>query len=461
MVLLVLFVLFGRLLPAATYYVATDGSDANPGSAAAPFRTLQQAVNFALAGDAVVVRDGTYGHENAVTGGDSNENQYSPVVLYKSGSPGAPITIKSENQWGAVLDCELLCDAYIDLYNASYIVIQDFVITRGYKEALHSNDSAHHITLRGNRFEYIANRSTSTRFGLSGLYTNQNCHDFVIDGNVFHDIGRTDANWLDHGLYLHGSNFVVTNNVFYNIKHGWSIQAADGLNNVLIANNTFAFPQGGGQSGQIMLWNSQSSLTIENNIFYNPQDYAITRYSSAVSNCTIDHNLVFGASALMADSSGCAIGVTQIGADPNFVNAAGAPFDFHLQANSPAIGTGISLPAVLTNLAGIVRAQTAQLDAGAYPYTVPASLRIVNTTSGAATWSVGDGWTATIAGAPPGAQVAVAGSSWSGVVGYADESGNFTGSGTAHAENIGTTTEVWSVGGALVNPTPLVVTVIP
>ncbi len=137
--------------------------------------------------------------------------------------------------------------------------------------------------MRGNRFEYIANRSTSTTLGLDGLYANPNCHDFIIDGNVFHDIGRTNVNWLDHGLYLHGSNYTIINNIFYNIPHGWSIQTADGLSNVLIANNTFAFPNGGGQDGQIMLWNTQSNLTIRDNIFYSPQNYAITRYTSSVS----------------------------------------------------------------------------------------------------------------------------------------------------------------------------------
>lgn len=448
-------------LAAATFYVATNGSDSNPGSASAAFRTLQRAANAAFAGDTVVVRDGTYGHENSVTGGDSSGIQNSPVVLYNSGSPGAPITIRAENQWGAVLDCESLCDAYIDLYNSSYIVLQNFVITRGYKEAIHSNDSAHHITLQGNRFEYIANRSSSSTLGLSGLYTNQNCHDFIIDGNVFHDIGRTDANWLDHGLYLHGSNFTITNNLFYNIPHGWSIQAADGLNNVLIANNTFAFPQGGGQDGQIMLWNTQSNLTIENNIFYNAKNYAITRYSSTIGNCSIDHNLIYGASAMMADTSGCTVGTTQSGADPGFVNPLSAPFDFHLSAGSPAIGVGIQIPAASSLTSGLVRALNAGTDLGAYPFATPASLRIVNTTTGASTWSVGDGWTVTITGAVPKAQIGVAVGNWSAALGYADDSGTYTISGNAYQGNIGTTNELWTVGGAMVNPNPVVITVIP
>src|SRR5690348_3212070 len=139
------------------------------------------------------------------------------------------------------MDCMNQCDSNFDLSNASYIMIQDFVITRAYKEAIHSNGAAQHITLRGNSLQYIANRSTQTTLGLDGMYTNAACHDFIIDGNVFHDIGRTDVNWLDHGLYLHGSNFTVTNNIFYNIAHGWSIQAADGMSNLQIVNNTFAF----------------------------------------------------------------------------------------------------------------------------------------------------------------------------------------------------------------------------
>jgi len=452
---------FCQCLTGATYYVATDGSDANPGTMAAPFRTVQQGANAAFAGDTVVVRDGSYGHENALTGGDGSENEYSPVVLYNSGSPGAPITIKAETQWGAVLDCESLCDAYIDLYNASYIVIQNFAITRGYKEAIHSNDSAHHITLKGNRFEYIANRSSSSPLGLSGLYTNPNCHDFVIDGNVFHDIGRTDASWLDHGLYLHGSNFTITNNLFYNIPHGWSIQAAEGLNNVLIANNTFAFPQGGGQDGQIMLWNTQSNLTIENNIFYNPNNYAITRYSSTLNTCAIHHNLVYGASAMMADTSGCTVGVTQTGSDPNLVNPTGAPFDFHLQANSPAIGSGIRLQAVPADLDGTVRAQTPVADIGAYQFAAPPSLQIINTSRGGPIWWVGDGWSLTITGAVPMGQVVVAVGNWSAAVGDADGSGNFTLSGNAYPGNVGTNSEIWTVGGAMVNPHALVVTVVP
>jgi len=349
-------------LSAANYFIAPYGSDGNPGTSDAPFLSLQQGVNMAGPGDTVIVRDGVYGPGNAVTGGDESGDNASAVVLVNSGAPTAWITIKAENKWGAVLNCAMQCDSYINLYNSSYVVIQDFVIMQGFKEGIHSNDSAHHIALLGNRIEYIANRYTSTTLGLSGIYTGANCHDFLVDGNVFHDIGRSDQNRLDHGMYLHGWNFTITNNVFYNIPHGWSIQAADGLSNVLIGNNTFAFPNAG--DGQIMLWNTQSNLYILNNIFYNPQGHAITRYESTMSNnCVIDHNLVYGAADVIADGTGCGVGGT-IGADPNFVNL--QALDFHLQWNSPALAAGSPLASVPRDLDGNLRPRNSWTDLGAY-----------------------------------------------------------------------------------------------
>jgi hypothetical protein len=322
----------GRVL-----YVAPNGDDGHQGSAGAPFRTLSRAVEAARAGDTVTVGDGTYGPGSALTDGDLADTNHSPVALRNSGSPSAWILIRSQHKWGAVLDCEMRCDSYFDLARASYVEIRDFVITRGYREGIHSNDSAHHITLRGNRIEFIANRETSTVYGLDGMYTNPNCHDFLIDGNVFHDIGRTNVNWLDHGLYLRGWNFTVTNNVFYHLTRGWAITLADGLVNVLIGNNIFAFPNPI-KDGHIMMWNRQSGLTIENNIFYAPRNHAIDRFDSSASACIIGHNLVYGASAVMADESGCRVDKNRIGADPRFVNAATPPYDFRMRADSPAIG---------------------------------------------------------------------------------------------------------------------------
>ena len=355
---------------AATYYVAANGADSNTGTVDAPFQTIQQAANNTVPGDTVLVRDGTYGHVNAVSCAENCGSNKSPVVLYNSGTPTARITFKAEHKWSAVLDCEMLCDSYFNLYNASYVTIQDFVITRGYWEAIHSNDAAHHITLQGNRMEHIGIRHNATDIGEQGMYTNPNCHDFIIDGNVFHDIGRTTGLPYpnhDHGLHLRGSNFIIINNVFYNLTKGWGIQLSTGATNFLIANNTFAFANPG-RDGQIVLWDGNTNITIQNNIFYNPRNYAIARYTSPVTGCVIDHNIVYGAFGMLADSRGCLVDANQVGANPMFVNTSTAPYDFHLLATSPAINAGATVPAAAADFDGLPRPQGPSYGVGAFEF---------------------------------------------------------------------------------------------
>jgi len=65
-----------------TYFVATNGSDSNPGSQAQPWKTIQKAANSVAAGDSVVVGPGTY-----------KEN----VTLSTSGTTSAPITFQAQS----------------------------------------------------------------------------------------------------------------------------------------------------------------------------------------------------------------------------------------------------------------------------------------------------------------------------------------------------------------------------
>jgi hypothetical protein len=58
-----------RLVP-SNWFVSTLGADTNPGTIAAPFATIQHAVNVAQGGDRIHVAQGTYGYVGADTIGD-------------------------------------------------------------------------------------------------------------------------------------------------------------------------------------------------------------------------------------------------------------------------------------------------------------------------------------------------------------------------------------------------------
>jgi hypothetical protein len=77
---------------AATYYVATTGSDMNAGSEAAPFGSWAKAQSIAMPGDTVYFRAGRYKYSDATSdcGGNTSAG-VNAIVLSKSGVPGKPI----------------------------------------------------------------------------------------------------------------------------------------------------------------------------------------------------------------------------------------------------------------------------------------------------------------------------------------------------------------------------------
>jgi VCBS repeat-containing protein len=68
-----------------TYYVATNGSDSNPGTDALPFKTIQKAANTVAAGDTVYIRTGTY-NEFVDIESSGTENNYITFMNYNSES---------------------------------------------------------------------------------------------------------------------------------------------------------------------------------------------------------------------------------------------------------------------------------------------------------------------------------------------------------------------------------------
>lgn len=382
-------------LHATTRYVATTGSDNNPGTASAPLRTIQRGVNLSRPGDTVAVQDGTYGPGGHYTCGTicSQDGYAAPVTFTLSGTSTAPITVKAVHKWKAVLDCQLpygysgdgtdgvrACDTYFDFQGtASYIVIQDFDITRGYWSGVFINGASNHdIQVIGNRFHDIGRRhyvvpAGTDSYGIEGSYAGTSTANIKYDGNVFHHIGRLPTSGQsstdydhDHGLYIYNGPYTITNNIFYSNAAGWDIQISPGTHDTAILENTFRGPNPN-RDGLIVLWGGNIRIRIQNNIFYGGRNYAIDSWEAYESGSIIDHNIVYGSPYGVIDRSVISGTLTltnnRINCNPLFISP--STNDYHLQDASPAIDAGASV-LVTHDFDGDVRPQGVAFDLGAY-----------------------------------------------------------------------------------------------
>jgi uncharacterized protein (TIGR03437 family) len=383
-----------------TYYVSPSGSDSNSGSETLPFRTIQKAADVVSPGDTVIVKDGTY------TGITSNRScsaeERSHVCITRGGNSSNWVVFKAENKWGARIDGQNNTNASGFVFassSASYVRIEGFEIfgmgRDGSAGAIESYSGANNIQIVGNHIHHIGRLCTSTSNGQVGYYGKSS--NVLIEGNVFHDIGRFDENEQgcrnsnenyqnhDHGIYIDSrvNNVIIRNNVFYNIAHGWSIQLWNGtLDGVAVVNNTFsgANPY---KDGQIVLWTgTHKNLTIKNNIFYQPRGSVIsTNTGSVFTNAEVANNVVTVAKITnIATPAGMLLSGNRLNTDPKLMNP--AALDFHLQAASPAIDSGINLGSLVPNdFDGRLRPQGNGYDIGAYEFSAARPLANVSAAS--------------------------------------------------------------------------------
>ena len=115
-----------------TYYVATDGNDANPGTAISPFATIGKAASVVGPGNTVIVRSGTY-HE--------------VINITASGTLANPIRFKSETPLGAVVDGDGSATApIVKLAGVSNIVLEGFTLQNAKTGVVLDNSSGCWIT---------------------------------------------------------------------------------------------------------------------------------------------------------------------------------------------------------------------------------------------------------------------------------------------------------------------------
>ena len=371
----------------ATYYVATTGNDANPGTLNQPFKTFAQGVRLLQPGDTLYIRGGLYTERIDVQGPN------------KTGMPGKYITIAGSPGETVIIQ---YADTTVAGYgpikargNRGYFVFENLIldgINFADEVKWQIRDGNHHFILR--KIE-MKNFPTSNIYIASGNdITIQDCilHDNISDGAV----GRRG-----YGIYFHdGANGLIEGTEIYN-QVGGGIQAYPGpISNLVIRNNKIhdnnATPNSA-VGGIVVLGsrNMVSNVSVYNNLIYNngssPQSGSSTglrvdgadTIETKVWNNTVYKNKGYGISMNQAQKTvvqnNIVFGNTKgeivdfgtktmlshnLTTDPKFIRP--DAFDFRPQARSYAIDGGVDLGAVTTDFRKITRPQGGAYDIGAY-----------------------------------------------------------------------------------------------
>lgn len=347
---------------AADYYVAPSGSDVNPGTEAAPFRTVQKACDLARAGDRILLSEGVYAEKN--------------VAMRYSGEEGRPIVLRNRPGERSIVEGRIELQALAGWQKPiGWITIEGLEIRKGWDGIKFYN--AHDVVLQHNNIHDNSNQ------GILG-----NGYKVRIEGNVIAHNGLRDDNTTsnkEHGIYCTGTYFAIINNVIHgNRAYGIQVAGYDydhgkqpgpefaGARHWLISHNTIAFNQ---NRAAIVVWQSEATdCVIQNNILYlnavklgagatNGIDFFSGRGH------VVRHNILFA-----PDKSPITDGYgnnpyaasDNMDKDPRFVDP--DHFDFHLQKDSPAIDAGTSEEELDVDIEGTRRPQGGRQDIGAYEF---------------------------------------------------------------------------------------------
>lgn len=336
-------------------YVATTGSDANPGTRSRPFRSILRASQAARADTTVHVAPGAYpgGFTTAASGTAAGRIRY--VSDTKWGAKivpavGSTVTAAWQNR-GDHVDIE-----GFEVDGRSGPVWRNGIATRG-----------SHNVIRGNHVHHIADRVACDNNGGSAINTTSyygGVHDDVV-GNVVHHIGYAGCRFIQ-GIYLSTSGRVLNNLVYQIGKNG--IQLWHDASHVTIANNT-VFRAGIGivvGGGDFYHGRINDYTHVSNNIVVDCAE-GIREVGTTGTHNTYRNNLLSGNSLLNIHLKNGNTHTVTIEKDPQFVSYdPGGGGDYSLRGTSPAVDSGSPVHAPAVDLVGTARPQGGRVDIGAY-----------------------------------------------------------------------------------------------
>jgi hypothetical protein len=354
---------FSATFVTQNYYVATTGSDSNPGTQGSPWLTMAHAATVQQLGDTVHVVAGTY--DGAFT-------------IAHSGTALYPVTYISDTRWGAALTNTAAVFQTV-LINADYVTFDSFDVRNDNNQFGIDCNNFGHITIKHNLIHDCATLGSlgaGGGIGVSGACTG----NILIDSNVIHHNGHTSGSGVIHGIYAQSpTGGVISNNIFYDFPGGFGVQVwGNGVANWDVVNNTFfsCTSFGGVVVGGFA--GVTANVRVLNNIVRDSIVGVRTLSAGCTfSNITIQYNDVWNCTIpyLLDASTSQSLNIT---VDPQMVNfRLDGSGDYHLLAMSPCIDAGTATGASSTDYDGVARPLGAGYDLGAYEYNPFTSLSLI------------------------------------------------------------------------------------
>ena len=408
---------------AATYYVATTGQDAGPGSLAAPWATLQNAVESIQPGDTVLVQPGTYAGFRIENSGRSGalktiravsalsvvvnrpgpKNRHSSNIEIESfgGTIGfwviAGFDSMSSPRYGIdlrdttnvqVRNCRARSSRYTGIFTAfsdHVLIANNESLSNGEHGIYHSNSGDYPI-IRANHshHNYAAGIHMNGDYSMGG---DGQISFALVEQNVIWENGTGGGSAINcDGV----EDSLFRNNLIYN-NHasGISLYVGDGArasSRNKVYNNTIVMAADGRWVINIPKAPAGVSDPVDNrvynNILYTPHVWrgSISTYGPTPAGFESDYNVVVNSFSIDDGANRIFLAQWQslghdrhsIIATPAQLFANPAAFNFRLKSGSPAINTGMSLDLdVPYDFLGQKRPKLGAYDIGAYESKTP------------------------------------------------------------------------------------------
>lgn len=234
---------------AATYYVATTGNDANPGTLSAPFRTITKTQSVVRPGDSVEVRGGVY-------------NEVVKLGAAR-GTAAARIAFRSYAGENAVIDGagSAAGTDLVQLGSAEFIDFTGFEVRNSTRLGI-AIWGGKNIRILNNRIHHSVRGAIYAGYSAFG-----STYDITIDGN---DVYNN-----------------VLENQYHTMAGGWAQSIGVNLSDrVSITNNRVHENDGEG----IVFVQTDNGVARNNTVFDN---YSVGMYLDNAQYCTIDANFIY------------------------------------------------------------------------------------------------------------------------------------------------------------------------